>query len=32
MAKVYAHLETLIREEPAAWHFWRISDAFFEAG
>jgi hypothetical protein len=30
MAKVYAHLEDLIREEPAAWHFWRISDAFFQ--
>jgi hypothetical protein len=31
MAKVYARLETLIREEPAAWHFWRISESFFEA-
>ncbi len=30
MAQVYAHLETLIGEEPAAWHFWRISDSFFE--
>lgn len=31
MAKVYGHLEDLIREEPAAWHFWRVSDAFFES-
>lgn len=31
MAKVYGYLENLIREEPAAWHFWRISDAFFDA-
>lgn len=31
MAKVYAYLEDLIREEPAAWHFWRISECFFEA-
>jgi hypothetical protein len=31
MAAVYAHLEKLLEEEPAAWHFWRISDAFFEA-
>jgi phosphatidylinositol dimannoside acyltransferase len=30
MAKVYAYLEALIRAEPAAWHFWRISDSFFE--
>ena len=30
MAKVYAHLEVLIREEPAAWHFWRMSGSFFE--
>ena len=30
MAKVYAYLEALIREEPAAWHFWRISESFFE--
>lgn len=30
MAKVYRYLEDLIREEPAAWHFWRIADAFFE--
>jgi hypothetical protein len=30
MVKVYAHLEALIREEPAAWHFWRISESFFE--
>jgi lauroyl/myristoyl acyltransferase len=30
MAKVYGYLETLIREEPAAWHFWRISHCFFE--
>jgi hypothetical protein len=27
---VYAHLKPLIREQPAAWHFWRISEAFFE--
>lgn len=32
MAKVYAYLEALIREEPAAWHFWRISDCFFDTG
>lgn len=32
MAKVYSQLESLVREEPAAWHFWRISDAFFDAG
>lgn len=30
MARVYAHLEALIREEPAAWHFWRISESFFD--
>jgi hypothetical protein len=28
---VYGHLENLIREEPAAWHFWRVADAFFVA-
>jgi hypothetical protein len=32
MAKVYGYLENLVREEPVAWHFWRISDAFFDAG
>lgn len=32
MVKVFAYLEDLIREEPAAWHFWRISDCFFEVG
>lgn len=32
MARVYGHLESLVREEPAAWHFWRISDAFLEVG
>lgn len=32
MANVYSYLERLICEEPAAWHFWRISDAFFDGG
>jgi lauroyl/myristoyl acyltransferase len=32
MTKVYDHLETLVREEPAAWHFWRIADTFFDSG
>jgi hypothetical protein len=27
--KVFSYLEELIREEPAAWHFWRVSDAIF---
>lgn len=31
MARVYAYLEDLIREEPAAWHFWRLSESIFEA-
>jgi len=30
MARVYAYLEALIREEPAAWHFWGVADAFFD--
>ena len=29
MGKVYGHLEVLIGEDAAAWHFWRISEAFF---
>ena len=31
MKKVYGTLEALIHEEPAAWHFWRISESFFDA-
>jgi lauroyl/myristoyl acyltransferase len=30
MLDVYQHLEQLIEEEPSAWHFWRISEAFFD--
>jgi hypothetical protein len=29
MGTVFSYLEKLIEEEPAAWHFWRISEAFF---
>jgi len=28
--EVFAHLESAIHEEPAAWHFWSVAPRFFE--